>query len=127
VQETSRRSTSTWESAHDLAVQVQTELREAHAFRLQTEWAIRTESYRTVHSPRDSVRLALENSERGGDSARKCSVRFGTARGCTVRGAQSVSDQLARLARWELGHGPRSLAHDALLNCLGETELNTAH
>ena len=47
------------------------------------EWAIRTESYRTVHSSLDSVRLALENSERRGDSARKCSVRFGTVRGCT--------------------------------------------
>ena len=33
----------------------------------------------------DPVRLALENSERGGDSARKCSVRFGTVRGSTVR------------------------------------------
>src|SRR5208282_4508112 len=41
------------------------------------------------HWDPDSVRLALENSERGGDSARKCSVRFGTVRGCTVRGAQS--------------------------------------
>ena len=48
-----------------------------------SEWAIRTEPYRTVHSPRDSVRLALENSERGGDSAQKCSVRFSTVRGCT--------------------------------------------
>ena len=42
------------------------------------------------HWDPDSVRLALENFEQGGDSARKCSVRFGTVRGCTVRGAQSV-------------------------------------
>src|SRR5271167_290560 len=42
------------------------------------------------HWDLDSVRLALENFERGGDSARKCSVRFGTARGCTVRGAHSA-------------------------------------
>src|SRR5205814_2415890 len=41
------------------------------------------------HWDLDSVRLALENSERGGDSARKCTVRFGTVRGCTVRGGQS--------------------------------------
>ena len=41
------------------------------------------------HWDLDSVRLALENFERGGDSARKCSVRFGTARGCAVRGAHS--------------------------------------
>ena len=44
------------------------------------EWAIHTELYRTVHSSRDSVRLVPENSERGGDPARKCS---GTVRGCT--------------------------------------------
>src|SRR5437762_4991164 len=71
---------------------------------------LRAEPYRTEHSSSqfgsarilfepyiverehwdlDSVRLALENSERGGDSARKCTVRFGTVRGCTVRGAQS--------------------------------------
>jgi len=42
------------------------------------------------HWDPDSVRLTLENSERGGDSARKCSVRYGTVRGCTVRIAQSA-------------------------------------
>src|SRR5271169_1638560 len=42
------------------------------------------------HWDLDSVRLAPGNFERGGDSARKCAVRFGTARGCTVRGAHSA-------------------------------------
>jgi hypothetical protein len=44
----------------------------------------RTLSSASIETP-DSVRLALENFERGGDSARKCTVRFGSARGCTVR------------------------------------------
>ena len=60
-----------------------TKTRTVRAALCDSEWAIRTKSYRTVHFPSDSVRLALENFERGGDSARKCSVRFGTVRGCT--------------------------------------------
>src|SRR5271169_915269 len=67
-----------------------TKTRTVRAALCDSEWAIRTKSYRTVHFPSDSVRLALENFERGGDSARKCSVRFGTVRGCTVRGAHSA-------------------------------------
>jgi hypothetical protein len=53
------------------------------------EWAYRTVPHRTVHFSSDSVRLALENFEWGSDSARKFSVRFGSARGCTVRWAHS--------------------------------------
>src|SRR5437762_10209384 len=53
------------------------------------------------HRDPDSVRLALEISEQGGNSARKCSVRFGTVRGCTVRGAQSEEDVHPLARRWQ--------------------------
>jgi len=39
------------------------------------EWAIRTESYRTVHFPSDSVRLALDTIEREPNIP---PVRYGT-------------------------------------------------
>lgn len=38
---------------------------------MEPEWAIRTESYRTVHFPSDSVRLALDTKHT------PCTVRYG--------------------------------------------------